>query len=219
MFGRPPVPVPPAIGDPSPAWPLVHPSRKVTDDFGKPRRGGTRIHVAEDLPAPRGTIVVAPESGVLVRLRETFTADTGVAMLQGDSGLVIALGEIEPRSWSDFGLREGSRVVKGEPVARVGSLEMLHLETYAPGTTRTFRWMAGEPPPAALRDPLPYVAAAARAPEPMPPPSPAPVVPPELPPLPAFPPAPIPPAPVSAGLPGGAAIAALILALGVIGER
>lgn len=165
-------PVPKAAGSPSPAWPLAHASRRITRDFGNartgsarsPRPGAPRYHVAEDLRAHSGTVILAPEQGTVVVIRDKFYQGTGVMLLQLDSGLVVALGEIEPGSADDFAVVVGSRVARGQPVARVGRLGMLHFETYREGTRTTHQWWVGDPPPPALLDPTNYLRSAAGAP-------------------------------------------------------
>lgn len=177
---------PPAVGDASPAWPLAHDEpRTLTDDLGdcRPVKAcklgrGTRHHAGEDLPAARGTIIVAPEAGEVVTVRPSWYSGTGLLMLQTDTGIVLNLGEIEPHSESEFGIVEGSRVLKGQPVARVGWHKMLHFEAYRDGTTETAQWDLGRDPPPSLLDPIPYLRDAARfgRATPTPPPAPAPVI-------------------------------------------
>lgn len=164
--------VPMAYGDGSPAWPLDDPARRVSGDFlaprvgssESPRPGAPRYHVAEDLPAPRGTVLLAPEAGTVVLLSDRFYKGSGVMMLQLDSGLVVALGEIEPGSAAEFHVQQMSRVSKGQPLARVGRHRMVHFETYRQGTRRTSRWWVGDPPPASLLDPTDYLMLAAGSP-------------------------------------------------------
>lgn len=157
----------PAIGDPSPAWPLLSSSRRVTDDLGNCRpvslckQGkGERKHAGEDLLAPQGTVIVAPESGTVVDVRPSWYEGSGLVLLQTDSGIVLNLGEVEPHSYDEFGISDGTRVVKGQKLARVGRHNQLHFEAYVNGTRTTHRWPANEPPPSALLDPIPYLLAA-----------------------------------------------------------
>lgn len=165
---------PPAVGDPSPAWPLAGTtSRKVSDDIGKCRPvkacksgHGTRHHAGEDLSAPRGTVILAPEAGEVVVVRPSWYEGTGLVLLQSDSGPVFNLGEIEPGSEAEFGIAVGSRVLKSQPLARVGRHKMLHFEAYVEGTRATSQWPIGEPPPPSLLDPVPYLALASGRPKP-----------------------------------------------------
>lgn len=209
---RPPV----AVGDPAPAWPLLGTtSRKVSDDIGKcrPTRKceaghGTRHHAGEDLSAPRGTVIVAPEAGEVVVVRPTWYEGTGLLLLQSDTGPVFNLGEIEPGSESEFGIAKGSRVEKGQQLARVGRHQMLHFEAYVDGTRATSQWPLGEPPPPSLLDPVPYLELAAGRPRP-PTPTPDPIPPNN----PNYPP----PEPPRSSEGGGGALLAGALVAGALG--
>lgn len=164
-----------ATGDRAPAWPLpeVTPRRVYTHGgkaFGASRAAGKRNHAGVDILAPRYALVVAPESGTIVA-SQTFNGPNAYALLiQTDSGPVILLGEVEPDSWREFGLAIGSRVDKGQPVARVGinpgGSTMLHYEMYREGTKRNYSWPASSPAPAALLDPTAYLSTAAGSPIP-----------------------------------------------------
>lgn len=153
-------------------WPLLDLRPQVkADSFMRPRTGDDgrmRFHAGMDLPAPRGTIVVAPESGTIVRTQTFNGAHAHALLLETTSGLVINLGEVEPGSWSEFGVGPGSAVFQGQAVARVGvnpgGSEMLHVETYVPGTRRTARWYQDEGPPPSLLDPTDYILRAALRP-------------------------------------------------------
>lgn len=152
---------PEAVGSADAVWPLRHPARKVSDDIGACRRvkdcklgRGTRHHAGEDLPAPRGTVVLAPESGVVLDVRPEWYEGSGLVLLALDSGIVVNLGEIEPHSET---VVPGDRVVAGQAVAKVGRHNQLHFETYAGGTRATAQWPMGEAPPAELLDPVPYL--------------------------------------------------------------
>lgn len=216
---------PPAVGDVSPAWPLAHDEpRTLTDDLGdcRPvkacRAGhGERHHAGEDLTAARGTIIVAPEAGEVVTVRPKWYHGTGLLMLQTDTGIVLNLGEIEPNSEDEFGIVVGSRVLKGQPVARVGWHKMLHFEAYRDGTTETAQWDFGRDPPPSLLDPIPYLRAAASSGSTPPAPPPRIVPEPEH-----VDPEPIPPrdpnAPPSSGI-GGGVLVAFLAALALAGSR
>lgn len=214
---------PAAVGDPSPVWPLEHDERRrITDDVGDCRPtaacragGGTRHHAGEDLVAARGTIILAPEAGEVVTVRPSWYEGTGLLLLQGDSGLVINLGEIEPNSEAEFGISKGVRVIKGQPVARVGWHEQLHFETYVKGTRDTSKWLLGSPPPATLLDPVPYLRAAASSGRARPRPAP-----PTTPPVDPEPVAPTDPNTASSEGGGGALVAILAaLAFGAVRRR
>ena len=152
--------VPMAQGARSPVWPLPAVTRRRWT-FGASRANGKRHHAGVDLYAPRGSVVLSPESGTIIAF-QPFNGPHAVAMLiQTDTGPVILLGEIEPSSWTEFGLGRGSRVEAGQEVARLGinpgGSQMLHYEMYREGTTRNARWYTGKPPPSNLLNPTEYL--------------------------------------------------------------
>lgn len=167
--------VPMAKSDPWPVWPLPEERRHVplsgSRRFGASRVGGERYHAGVDLGAPRGSLVIAPEAGELVRTYKFNGPDAYALLLQTDIGPVFNLAEVEPRSWREFGLTVGTRttsgswVDKGEPIARVGinpgGSTMLHFESYTRGTRANQRWFPGKDPPARLLDPSHYLLTAA----------------------------------------------------------
>jgi len=165
-----------------PVWPLQtsHPERGLVSykdvhgvvhgngsrRFGAPRDG--RKHAGIDLYGYAGDPVLAIADGTVVNT-QTFHLGTDAVLVEHD-GLVALYGEVDRGSWNDFGVREGSRVRRGQPIARVGCMigtinncdsHMLHFETYAPGTSNNEQWY-GAPPPE-LRDPTVVLLAAAPA--------------------------------------------------------
>lgn len=157
---------PMASGHASPIWPLPDVTRRRWT-FGAPRTskdGTRRRHAGVDLYAPRGSIVLAPESGHIIA-SQRFLGPMAVALLmQTDSGPVILFGEVEPQSWREFGRSIGSRVERGDAVARVGIApkggQMLHYEMYTQGTRQNAQWIAGRDPPPNLLDPTQYLRSA-----------------------------------------------------------
>lgn len=149
-----------AVGVASPFWPLPAVTRK-RFTFGWGRRKGLRHHAGVDLYAPRGSPVVAPEAGTLIRWHRFVGPHSVALLMQTDTGIVILFGEVEPRSWEKHGLKIGSRVRAGQTVAEVGinndKSQMLHFETYVKGTRSNRRWYKGKPPPPALLDPTLYL--------------------------------------------------------------
>lgn len=152
--------IPEAVGVNSPFWPLPAVTRK-RYTFGWGRAKGVRHHAGVDLYAPRGSAVVAPEAGTLVRWQRFMGPKSVALLMQTDSGIVILFGEVEPNSWRKHGLGIGNRVRAGQTVAEVGinpgGSQMLHFETYVQGTTKNHRWYKGKPPPPALLDPTRYL--------------------------------------------------------------
>lgn len=152
--------IPQAKGARSPFWPLPDVTRKRWT-FGWGRAKGERHHAGVDLYAPRGSVVLAPESGTLIGSQRFVGPNSVALLLQTDSGMVILFGEVEPGSWRNHGLTDTSRIFAGQPVANVGinpkGDQMLHFETYRSGTTQNHRWYQGKAPPPALLDPTTYL--------------------------------------------------------------
>lgn len=154
---------PMATGHGSPVWPLPDVTRRRWT-FGAPRSNGRRQHAGVDLYAPRGSVVLAPESGRIIGSQRFLGPNAVALLMQTDSGPVILFGEIEPQSWTEFGLSTGSMVERGAPVARIGIApkggQMLHYEMYTRGTRQNARWTAGQAPPSNLLNPTQYLQSA-----------------------------------------------------------
>lgn len=140
--------------------------------FGTARTGkkGIRRHSGIDIKAHGGDVVQAMEDGeVLATL--PFTGGTWAVYVLHDSGHIVNYGEVRKNSWKEFeiqgGIGTGQRVVKGQPLARVGVMgadtSMLHLETLAGDTeiqeirNGVLQWPKGEDPPEPLLDPSQYL--------------------------------------------------------------
>jgi murein DD-endopeptidase MepM/ murein hydrolase activator NlpD len=91
---------------------------QLSDTFTHARSGG-RPHDAIDIMAPRGTLVVAAAEGTVEKLYFS----------QGGGGISVYVRSPD-RVWSYYyahldgyapALREGQRVVRGDPIGRVGS--------------------------------------------------------------------------------------------------
>lgn len=135
--------------------------------FGVVRKHHT--HEGVDLYAPEGTPVSAVEAGQVVRI-EPFTGahagspwwhDTWAVFVEGASGVVV-YGEIQPSE----GLALGARVEPGQALGHVVPVlktpkgrpaAMLHLELHASGARSAPGWDHGQPRPATLRDPTPWL--------------------------------------------------------------
>lgn len=175
-----------AEGDPDPVWPVISSDPRGCQvnyldvngashglrfqRFGAPRGSSdwgntaSRYHVGHDCIANPGDIVVAPEAGEVINIRNFYAGTKGMFM-ETDTGLTIVLGEIEAGSNEDFGVTVGTRVSKGQHVARIGAFKnsaqlpyhMLHFETYKGRKTRNSRWYDGENRPKKLRNPTDYL--------------------------------------------------------------
>ena len=114
------------------------------------KRSGGRYHAGIDLYGYPDDLVVAMEDGVITN-HYHFYHGTYALFVQCDSGLVINYSEVKKNSWKEFGLSKGSRVTKGNPIARVGLMSggshMCHFETYMPPTKKNKRYLGGNPGP------------------------------------------------------------------------
>ena len=167
-----------AEGIERPLWPLRtrHPRRGVVSyrgvdgkvrgnwarRFAASREGERRRrHAGIDLFAFAGDAVLAMADGTVTAVQSFHLGSWAVLVDHGS--VVVLYGEVDKGSWTRLGVQVGSRVTAGQPIAEVACMvrdedgkctsHMLHLETYAPGTTKNQRWYAGEDAPPALRDP------------------------------------------------------------------
>lgn len=135
------------------------------------------VHEGVDLYCEEGTIVTLVEDGTVTAI-EPFTGATAVppspwwldtmsVMVEGASGAVL-YGEIEPLT----GLAVGQRLAAGDPIGHVvrvlrndkgRPVTMLHMELHEPGTVEALEWVGDKP--RTLRDPTPFLLAAAKAAE------------------------------------------------------
>jgi murein DD-endopeptidase MepM/ murein hydrolase activator NlpD len=117
-------------------------------------RRGDRPHEALDIPAPRGTRVVAAGDGRVVKLFRSVPG--GLTVYQFDSQERFALYYAHLDRYAE-GLREGAIVRRGDLIGFVGSTgnaspdaPHLHFAIFALGPER--RWWQGTP-----LDPLPFL--------------------------------------------------------------
>ena len=171
--------MPMASGTGSPMWPL-YTNRKATVSYvdvdGKFHgAGGRRFattrgtgghHAGMDLYADVGDIVVATEPGVVSNIWPFFHGAWSIYVCT-DSGLTINYGEVKKNSQKEFGIKKGSRVVTGQPIARIGVMSggshMLHFEAYKTCRKGNQRWKVGQDPkPTDLLNPSDYLLRAAQ---------------------------------------------------------
>lgn len=124
--------------------------------FLAPRKGGHRYHVAIDLFAFHRDVVVACEAGKVVNFYAFYPSSQGemtYALFVEHDGFVANYGELKASAASEFNWKIGDTVTAGQPLARVSTTNMLHFETYAPGTRENIRWYPENPRPAKLLNP------------------------------------------------------------------
>lgn len=129
---------------------------QLVDSFSDPRGGGARIHGAIDIPAPRGTPVLAAADGSVEKLFESRPGGNTIYQRAADRRTVYYYAHLDSYA---AGLTEGTAVRRGEAIATVGSsgdadprAPHLHFEVHRmmPGE----RWWQGT-----AVDPYPLLAA------------------------------------------------------------
>ena len=88
---------------------------------------------------------------------ETSSGEMSYALFVAHEDFVVNYGEVKGDAQLEFGWRIGDDVKKGQAIARVSTTEMIHFETYIPGTARNERWMVGGPRPSRLLNPTLYL--------------------------------------------------------------
>ncbi|GGO30504.1 peptidoglycan-binding protein [Deinococcus humi] len=121
-----------------------------------------RWHVGLDLYARAGDTVVACEAGRITEFAFFYRARSGqrtYRLLVAHQGVVANYGEVTADSLTRHGLSVGAPVRAGQPIGVVSDTNMLHFETYTPGTSRSFQWWPDRPRPENLLNPTRYLLA------------------------------------------------------------
>lgn len=116
------------------------------DNFGAPR-GGNRLHAALDIMAPRGTPVVAADSGKVLKVRSNTLGGRTVYLIDHDERFVYYYAHLD--RYAD-GIKEGQRVVPGDVLGYVGTTgnappNTPHLHFQVLRYKGNGRWWDGEP--------------------------------------------------------------------------
>lgn len=112
---------------------------KFSRHFLADRQGGKRFHVGMDIFCHQGDVVLALADGEILNFYAFYEGTN--ALFVAHQGVVVNYGEVSPTSSSEFNWKVHDKVKGGQPIARVGRLNMIHFETYQPGTTQNARWM------------------------------------------------------------------------------
>jgi peptidoglycan LD-endopeptidase LytH len=118
----------------------------VPDTFASPRPGG-RIHHALDIPAPRGTAVVAADAGVVLVLRRSPRG--GLTLWASDADRTFAYYYAHLDHYR-AGVRAGTVVARGDVLGYVGTTGNAdragpHLHFQVLRVPDDGRWWHGEP--------------------------------------------------------------------------
>lgn len=88
------------------------------DTFSDERGGGTRLHEALDIMAPRGTPIVAAAPGTIERLFESDAGGNTIYLRSNDKRTIYYYAHLDAYAPS---LEEGASVERGEVLGTVGS--------------------------------------------------------------------------------------------------
>ena len=131
-------------------------SSDLSDTFTDSRGGGTRLHEAIDIMAPRGTSVVAAAPGEIERLFRSDAGGNTIYVRSSDGETIHYYAHMDEYA---EGLREGQRVRRGQRLGTVGSTgnaspEAPHLHFAILQTTPDAEWWE----PANAINPFPLLA-------------------------------------------------------------
>jgi murein DD-endopeptidase MepM/ murein hydrolase activator NlpD len=120
---------------------------ELRSDFHAPRGGGTRQHNALDIPAPRGTPVIAATSGRVLRLFSSKAGGLMVYAADATERFILMYGHLD--RYAD-GLANGMRLERGQTIGYVGTTgnappNVPHLHFAIARTNNVKRWWAGQP--------------------------------------------------------------------------
>jgi peptidoglycan LD-endopeptidase LytH len=130
----------------------IKPSQ-LRDTYSAPRSGG-RAHLALDIPARKGTRVVAADDGYILRIADNALGGRTLYLTDPERRFVYYYAHLDKRV---YGLEEGQKVKRGQLLATVGTTgnapkdaPHLHFQLLrmAPGR----QWWSGEP-----INPIPYM--------------------------------------------------------------
>lgn len=116
------------------------------DTFREPR-GGSRIHNAMDIPAPRGRPVLSTDSGRVLKLHRSPAGGLMVYTTDANERFIYYYAHLDRyRS----GLREGTPIARGDTIGYVGTTgnapaNIPHLHFAILRSTNVTRWSRGTP--------------------------------------------------------------------------
>lgn len=94
------------------------PPSAIADNFDQARGGGTRAHGALDIPAPRGTIVMAAAPGIVEKLFESDDGGHTIYIRSDDGGWVYYYAHLDAVLPM---IAEGAHVDRAQAIGTVGS--------------------------------------------------------------------------------------------------
>ena len=129
---------------------------KLTDTFSDSRGGGSRLHEALDIMAPRGTPVIAAAAGTVEKLFHSDAGGNTIYIRSPDRTTIHYYAHLD--RYAD-GLHEGQNVTQGQVLGAVGSTgdaspDAPHLHFAIMQTTPKAKWYE----PATSINPYPLLA-------------------------------------------------------------
>jgi murein DD-endopeptidase MepM/ murein hydrolase activator NlpD len=131
-------------------------ANQLSDTFSDDRGGGTRLHEALDIMAPKGTPVVAAAPGTVGKLFQSDAGGNTIYIRSDDRRTIHYYAHLDAYA---PGLREGQKVRRGERLGTVGSSgnanpQAPHLHFAIMRTTPDAEWWE----PATAINPYPLLA-------------------------------------------------------------
>lgn len=117
-------------------------TEQLRDTFEDARGGGSRLHQALDIMAPRGTPVIAAAAGTVEKLFHSNAGGNTIYVRSPDRATLFYYAHLDRYAG---GLREGQMVAKGQALGEVGSTgdaspEAPHLHFEIMQTTPNSKW-------------------------------------------------------------------------------
>ena len=133
----------------------VRPS-DLSDSFLAERDGGSRLHEAIDIMAPKGTSVIAAAPGTIERLYQSETGGNSIYVRSNDDETIFYYAHLDKYA---PGLKEGQKVRRGQRLGTVGTTgnaahDAPHLHFAIMRTTADAQWWE----PTNAINPYPYLA-------------------------------------------------------------
>ncbi len=127
----------------------------LTDTYSDSRGGGTRLHEAIDIMAPKGTSVLSAAPGVVEKLFQSDAGGKTIYVRSTDEETIYYYAHLDAYA---EGLKEGQRVRRGQRIGTVGSSgnasdEAPHLHFAILQTTGDAEWWE----PASAVNPYPLL--------------------------------------------------------------
>jgi murein DD-endopeptidase MepM/ murein hydrolase activator NlpD len=98
-------------------FPVAGAPRTMADSFDDPR-GGSRLHKAVDIMAPRGSAVRAVDAGTIAKLASSAAGGTTIYQYDPDERFCYYYAHLQGYA---PGLREGQKVARGDVIGYVGT--------------------------------------------------------------------------------------------------